>query len=177
MPTSPGTDDRTDTGSAADPGRSAEQRGPDEQIADLRDQLARCTERELRARADLDNYRKRTERDAARRLAAARQAVLLDWLPAVDSVERALRIQPDDPGLIAVREQMRAILSRYGVVDIDAVGARFDPRLHEALATRPALDEPGHTVLEVVRSGFALADGAVLRPAQVVVSRRPEGEF
>jgi molecular chaperone GrpE len=161
---------------AADDGL-AERRGRDEEVSELLEQLARCNERHLRARADLDNYRKRTERDAARQLATARQAVLLDWLPAVDSVERALRMEPDDAGLTAVLEQMRAILARYGVVGIDAAGERFDPERHEALVTRPDLEVPGHTVLEVLRSGFALADGAVLRPAQVVVSQRPEGEF
>jgi molecular chaperone GrpE len=152
-------------------------RDRDEEIAALLDQLARSNERQLRARADLDNYRKRTERDANRQLAAARMAVLLDWLPAVDSVERALRMEPGDAGLTAVLEQMRAILTRYGVVGIDAVGERFDPQRHEALVTRPDLEVPGHTVLEVLRSGFAVADGGVLRPAQVVVSQRPEGEF
>jgi molecular chaperone GrpE len=58
---------------------------------------------------------------------------------------------------------------------LDAVGVRFDPQRHEAISVRPAPDAPDQTVLEVARSGFALADGTILRPAQVVVSRRPAG--
>jgi molecular chaperone GrpE len=147
-----------------------------EEVAALREELALAQDRHRRALADLDNYRKRVAGDGERRAAAARQAVLSEWLEAVDSVERALRMEPGDPGLTAVLAQMDAILARQGVERLDAAGAPFDPKRHEAIAVQPTADAPDFTVLEVARSGFALKDGEVLRPAQVVVARRPAGE-
>jgi molecular chaperone GrpE len=146
-----------------------------DELAALRAELSRVEDRYRRALADLDNNRKRSAREVEQRVAGAREAQLRDWLEAVDSVERALRLEPGDPGLTAVLEQMNAILARQGVTRVDAIGTRFDPERHEAIAVQPAADAPDHTVLEVARSGFALDDGELLRPAQVVVSRRSSG--
>jgi molecular chaperone GrpE len=155
---------------AAEP--SSEPPTEHDELAALRTKLAQAEDRYRRALADLDNYRKRAAREVDQRVAGAREAQLRDWLEAVDSVERALRLEPGDPGLTAVLEQMEAILARQGVTRLDAIGTRFDPECHEAIAVQPAADAPDHTVLEVARSGFALDDGELLRPAQVVVSRR-----
>lgn len=178
MPTSPASDEPADGARAHvnAAGQAPQTPGEASEIAALRAELARAQDRHRRALADLDNYRKRAGRDSERRVAEARQAMLHDWLQAVDSVERALRLEPGDPGLTAVLEQMEAILAREGVTRLDAVGARFDPQRHEAIAVQPAAGTPDYTVLEVARSGFGLDDGEVLRPAQVVVARRPAGE-
>jgi molecular chaperone GrpE len=151
--------------------RSAEDRDH-ARLAELEAEVARLDDRYKRAVADLDNYRKRSAREAERRVAEEREGLLRDWLDAVDSVERALRIQPEDQGLRAVLEQMEAILSRQGVVRLGAVGEQFDPARHEAIAIQSRDEVPDRTVLEVARSGFAIADERLLRPAQVVVSRR-----
>lgn len=143
-------------------------------LAAARDELARTDDRYKRALADLDNYRKRVERDTQRRLAEERERLLGDWLEALDSVERALRLQPEDPGLRAVLEQMEAILTRQGARRLGAAGEPFDPMWHEAVAVRASAGVPDRTILEVARSGFALGDDRVLRPAQVVVSQRRE---
>jgi molecular chaperone GrpE len=138
--------------------------------------MARMDDRLKRALADLDNYRKRSGREIERRAAEAREAMLREWLQVVDSVERAVRMDSGGPlteGLRAVLEQMEAILARQGVQRIGEAGERFDPERHEAIDVRVSADVPDHTVLEVARSGFALGD-RVLRPAQVVVSRRPQ---
>jgi molecular chaperone GrpE len=136
-------------------------------------ELAEMEDRQKRALADLDNYRKRSAREVERRVAESQEALLRDWLEAVDSVERALRIGPQDPmfeGMRAVLEQMEAILARYGVERIGAAGELFDPERHDAIAVRSTSAVPDRTVLEVARSGFARGD-QVLRPAQVIVSR------
>jgi molecular chaperone GrpE len=146
-----------------------------DELEALRAELAHVEDRYRRALADLDNYRKRSAREVEQRVAAGREAQLRDWLEAVDSVERALGLEPGDPGLTAVLDQMEAILARQGVTRVDAVGMRFDPERHEAIAVEPAADGPDQIVLEVARSGFALDDGELLRPAQVVVSRRSSG--
>lgn len=171
MPTSPASDESPDDASPQMSTAEAESAAESDEIAALREELARTKERHLRALADLDNYRKRAEREGERRVAEAREGVLRDWLDALDSVERALRMEPDDPGLTAVLDQMEAILARRGITRVETVGARFDPERHEAIATQPAADTPDYTVLDVARSGFGLADGRILRPAQVVVSK------
>jgi molecular chaperone GrpE len=139
-------------------------------------ELARIEDRYKRALADLDNYRKRSEREVARRVVEAKESVLRDWLDAVDSVERAMRMQAGGPcfeGLQAVLEQMDAVLRRQGVERIGAAGEPFDPRRHEAIAVRPSADLPDRTIVAIERSGYALGD-RVIRPAQVVVARTPE---
>jgi len=144
---------------------------------ELEQELAQMEDRWKRALADLDNYRKRTARDTERRVEQSREAQLREWLEVVDSLERALFMQPDDPvveGLRAVLEQMEAVLARQGVRRMGAAGEQFDPERHEAVGVRPTTELPDRTVAEVARSGFMLGD-RVLRPAEVVVARAPEG--
>lgn len=126
-------------------------------------------ERYLRALADLDNYRKRSAQEVERRVTEGTERLLLEWIEAVDSVDRALAMQPSD-GLRGVLEQMEAILARQGVERIGAAGDRFDPALHEAISVQESDEAPDRTVLDVARSGYRHR-GRVLRPAQVVVSR------
>jgi molecular chaperone GrpE len=142
-----------------------------DQQAGAEQAASRDDERYLRALADLDNYRKRSAQEIDRRVTERTEQQLLEWLEAVDSVERALRMQASD-GLRTVLEQMDAILARQGVERVGAEGDRFDPELHEAVAVESG-EAPDRTVLDVARSGYRRGD-RVLRPAQVVVSRRPE---
>jgi molecular chaperone GrpE len=150
----------------------------DAEREELAEQLARAEDRYRRALADLDNLRKRTAREVERRIEESRESLLREWLEAVDSVERALSMTPEGPvqeGLRSVLGQMEAILARHGVQRIGRPGEPFDPERHDAVAVRDEDDTPDRTVVQVVRSGFAIGD-RVLRPAQVVVSRRPEPE-
>jgi molecular chaperone GrpE len=139
-------------------------------------ELAQMEDRYKRALADLENYRKRVSRELEGRLAEGRDSMLRDWLEAVDSVERALRSDHDSAGsdgMRSVLDQMEAILARQGVERIGAAGEPFDPERHEAIEVRTSEDLPDRTVVDVVRSGFAIG-GRTLRPALVVVSRRAE---
>ena len=126
-------------------------------------------ERYLRALADLENYRKRSAQEVERRVTEQAERLLLDWIEAVDSVDRALEMQPSD-GLRSVLEQMEAILARQGVERVGATGDPFDPVLHEAISVQESDEAPDRTVLDVARSGYRHGE-RVLRPAQVVVSR------
>jgi molecular chaperone GrpE len=144
----------------------------------LADQLARSEDRYRRALADLDNLRKRTARELDRRVEESREALLREWLEALDSVERALGMTPEGPvreGLGSVLGQMEALLTRNGVERIGRAGEPFDPERHDAVGVNEDAEAPDRTVLAVVRSGFAIGD-RVLRPAQVIVSRRPQTE-
>jgi molecular chaperone GrpE len=146
------------------------------QLAELEERYAQLDDRYKRALADLDNYRKRAASDVDRRVTESREALLREWLQAVDSVERALRMgSPDDPlftGLRAVLEQMEGTLARQGLTRVGAPGEQFDPERHEAVDLRPTDEQPDRTVVDVARSGWATGD-RVLRPAQVVVAREP----
>jgi molecular chaperone GrpE len=150
------------------------ERGPTEAAApDQQAQLDELENRYKRALADLDNYRKRSERDIDRRVAEEREATLRDWLEAVDSVERAMRMHPSEAvveGMRVVLDQMEAILARQGVQRLGEVGEPFDPQRHEAVAVAETDAVPDRSVAEVVRSGFMQGD-RVVRPAQVVVAR------
>jgi molecular chaperone GrpE len=144
----------------------------------LKAELARAEDRYKRALADLDNYRKRAAREVERHRVEIRDELARDWLEVVDSVERALRMETDSPaheGLRAILDQIDAVLARHGVRRIGEVGERFDPERHEAVSVQDTDEVADHTVLQVTRSGFAIGD-YVLRPAQVVVSRRPQAE-
>lgn len=149
--------------------------GDERSVAELTEELGRLEDRFKRAAADLDNYRKRVARDVEQRVQQARESLIRDWLEVADSVERALRQQGGGPvaeGLAAVQQQIESVLARAGVERIGTLGERFDPERHEAIEVRDADAAQDRTVLEVARSGYALG-GRVLRPAQVVVARRP----
>jgi molecular chaperone GrpE len=160
--------------SRAAEGEERQAKQEDEEQQNGASELAAMEDRWKRALADLDNYRKRTMRETDRRVEEARDAVVRDWLEAVDSIDRALAADPEGPladGLRAIREQMDSILERQGVTRIGAVGEAFDPERHEAVAVRATGDAPDKTVLDVARSGYMRGD-RVLRPAQVVVARQ-----
>jgi molecular chaperone GrpE len=148
-------------------------------VEELEQRVAQLDDRYKRALAELDNYRKRAAREIERRTNDSREALLGDWLEAVDSVERALLMaEPESPlavGLRAVLEQMDVILERQGVSRIGAPGEPFDPERHEAVGVVHTDQAPDRSVVEVARSGYAIGD-RVLRPAQVVVARREDRE-
>src|SRR6201999_2402394 len=121
-------------------------------------------ERYLRARADLENYRKRSAQEVERRVGEATERLLLEWIEAVDSVDRALAMQPSD-GLRSVLDQMEAILARQGIERVGVAGGPSDPELHEAISVRESDEVPDRTVLDVARSGYRRGE-RVLRPAQ-----------
>ena len=154
------------------------ERAAEPEERDLQAELARMEDRFKRAAADLDNFRKRTARELERIVAERGDAVLVDWLEAVDGVERALRQKPENPlydGLRAVLDQMDSILARQGVRRIGERGEPFDPSRHEAVEVRETDELPDRTVAEVLRSGYVRGDH-VLRPAQVAVARAPRPE-
>ena len=127
-----------------------------------------------RALADLDNLRKRYERELARVRSLERAAVAAEWLPIVDDLERALDHSDVDgaallEGVRAVHDQAVALLTRLGFPRFDDVGKPFDPHRHEAVGVVDDETAPG-TVIGIVRPGYD-GLGTVLRPAGVVVSR------
>jgi len=130
-------------------------------------------ERFLRAAADLENYKKRAqkEREEVQRYGVER--LLKDLIPVLDNLERALQAAgEDDPLAGGVRLVLRTLeetLGRHGVTGFSALGQPFDPRLHEALMQVATSDRPAGTVVMEHGRGFLLNDRLV-RPAMVGVA-------
>jgi molecular chaperone GrpE len=143
--------------------------------------LAELRDRWQRAQAEIDNTRKRYERQLADRAMTERVRGAAQWLPVLDNLERALSHADADPrtilaGIEAVREQALAVLERLGISRIDDTGVPFDPHRHEAAQVVDTSDTPDAapgTVVAVLRPGYAAPDG-LLRPAVVAVAGKPD---
>ena len=141
-----------------------------------KDQEARDNwDRFVRERADLENYRKRVNREKEELLNYGNKSLIEEILPVVDSMERALAHASED-GLAAVVEGIRmthgmlvAALRKFGVTPIESVGTRFDSAFHQAMAQVPSDEYPPNTVVEEYQKGYLLKD-RLLRPAMVTVS-------
>jgi molecular chaperone GrpE len=143
------------------------------------EQTARAQhEQYLRAAAELDNVRKRAQRDieSAHRYALERFAGEL--LPVLDSLELGVRsaAQGDSQSLLSGQEATLKLLERafekFSIKPIDPSGQRFDPNLHEAVMMQEAPNTAPNSVLQVVQLGYEL-NGRLLRPARVIVATSP----
>src|SRR5712691_3434586 len=153
------------------------------EIAALRAEADNQKDRALRALAEVENVRKRLERerDEARTYSVTRFA--RDFLTVADNLSRALAAMPADAraraddslkavldGVEATERELQAALTRHGVKPIAAEGQRFDPHLHQAIAEVPAKGaEPG-SVVAVVQPGYTIGE-RLLRPAMVTVAK------
>jgi len=131
-----------------------------------------------RTQADFINYRRRVEEERIQQARDAGLSVLQRLFPILDDFERAMSNASESErgsgwgqGLLLVERNLRGLLAAEGVEQIEAEGAEFDPRLHEALGSAPSAEVPEGHVLHVVRQGYRKGD-RVLRPTQVVVAKR-----
>lgn len=126
-----------------------------------------------RVTAEFENYRKRTERDRVENVLRAGQRVIESLLPTLDSLEAAIGIEPTTEteakmvdGMRSTHAQLLDTLKRDGFSPIEAVGAPFDPSMHEAVSVIPG--EGDQVVDQEIRKGYVMG-GRVIRPALVVV--------
>ena len=141
----------------------------------LQERITELEDRWRRALADADNIRKRHAREVEQLRGQERALVAREWLPVLDSLDRALEHAGADPGAViegvrAVRDQALDVLARLGYPRRDDLGQPFDPARHDAIGTRPAPDAPPGTVVEVARPAYGDGDHQ-LRPALVVVAQ------
>jgi molecular chaperone GrpE len=145
---------------------------------------ARATENRnmyLRAVAELENFRKRSERevDNARKFAIERFAQEL--VTVGDALEAGINAGPANPGPAllegaqATLRQLHRAFDKAGIKIIDpAIGEVFDPQWHEAMVAQDSREHPANTVLSVIQKGYSL-NGRLLRAARVIVSKTPDG--
>jgi molecular chaperone GrpE len=157
--------------SAEAPAAETSKDSPESRVADLED-------RWLRARADLDNVRKRHATELSRELEAERARVAAALLPVLDNLELALAHAGGDPeailqGVRAIRDQAVQTLAALGYPRDDETGVPFDPRRHEVVAVVDDEQAEPNTVTRVLRPGYGTS-GRELRPAAVTVSKPRE---
>ncbi|MBI1910850.1 MAG: nucleotide exchange factor GrpE [Deltaproteobacteria bacterium] len=159
---------------------------PEQEVIRLRSELeAKTKEAEenynkfLRSVADLDNYRKRAEKEKADAISYANESIMEDILPVVDNFERALvhanseqNVESLRQGVQLIIDQMYAVLKKFGLQEIKSVGGKFDPSLHHAISQEESEAEPDSVVKEF-QKGYLLK-GRLLRPAMVAVAKKPE---
>lgn len=168
-------------------GTPAEQVAASADAPSLADQLAAMTadrdaqrENWLRAQADLENYRRRMQKEAEQARLYQSQSLAGDLLPVLDNLRRAVaaaeatqNVEELIKGVRMVTDQLESALARHAVRPIEAVGQPFDPHRHEAIHQQPSAQHPPMTVLHEAERGYTLHD-RVLRPSRVIVSRPPD---
>ncbi|WAS86205.1 nucleotide exchange factor GrpE [Corallococcus sp. NCRR] len=151
-----------------------------ERLKEAHERAKDFQDRAIRSAADLENYRKRAQKEKEDVQKFGVEKLLKDLLPVVDNMDRALDAASKSPdfdsfqkGVAMTRKSFEDSLARHGVKGFSAKGQPFDPRLHEAIQQVESAEVPaGHVLFEVTR-GFYLNDRLV-RPAMVVVARAPE---
>lgn len=137
----------------------------------------------LRERADLENARKRHQRDREDAIRFANDRLLKEMIPVLDNLERAIEHAgqgPDDnqgllEGVNMTINQFRKALEDFGVKPINAVGTGFDPNLHQAMGHVESAEQPPNTVVTEFQKGYLLHD-RLLRPSLVMVAKPPTVE-
>lgn len=134
-------------------------------------------DRYLRAVADLDNFRKRAARDKADTIKYAKEDLIKDILPFLDSLDRALKhkdstdAQAFKDGIALIQDQLLCCLKKHGVERIESVGAVFDPNFHEALMRVDSADHQDNQVVSEMEKGYLL-NGRLIRPSRVCVCKK-----
>ncbi len=148
-------------------------------VQELRAKLDEAEKRAIRFQADLENYRKRSQREAEDLARYATAPLLNGLLDVLDNLDRALEAANSDEnagalkqGVEMVAAQLMETLQGHGCQRIQTVGRPFDPKLHEAIQMQPDDQIPANHVMLEVQPGYLLHD-RVLRPAKVMISTGP----
>src|SRR5437899_6851039 len=147
-------------------------------LAELESALAEAKDRHLRLAADFDNYKKRMRQEQLETIQHASAELIHRLLPVLDDLQNVLDHKPagvDESWIKGLELSVRKLeeaLGTHGLQPIEAVGERFDPKLHEAVGHEESTEHPEDTVVSELRRGYRVRD-RVVRPALVKVSRRP----
>ncbi len=148
----------------------------EEEIKELREKH----EQLLRLVADVENFRKRLEKERTELRDFANESLLKELLPVLDNLELALnhgRDQEACAALVAgvenVLKGFRQVIAKFGVTPIEALGEKFDPTYHNAVMQQEDATVADQTVIQELQKGYLLKN-RLLRPAMVVVARQPQ---
>jgi molecular chaperone GrpE len=125
-----------------------------------------------RMKAELENSRKRQEKERTRLTQLASERLVRELLPVLDNLERALEAEGDiREGVAATLDQLISVLGREGLTPVLSDGEPFDPTVHEAVMGQPSEEHEEDTIIQTFERGYTL-NGRPLRPAKVVVAKQ-----
>ena len=166
----------TDLPDMAAPESGATNVAPGDALGALQRERDQVYDRLLRKTAEFDNYRKRVERERREQADQAVVDLLLELLLVVDDFDRALTMDADDKpsayrkGVELIHAKLHDLLKRHGVRPFDALGADFDPNLHQAVVSETSPQHREGEVIGEMRRGYMMGD-RLLRPAMVKVAK------
>jgi molecular chaperone GrpE len=179
----PDAADNQDAPASTDAAATAQAAEPADPAAALAREAAEHKDRWLRALAEMENLRRRTEREVADARLYGVTQFARDVVTVADNMERALQALDDElrekadaavkallDGVELTERELLKVLEKHGVRKLDPQGQKFDPHRHQAMFEVPDETVPAGTVLQVVQSGYTIGD-RVLRPALVAVAR------
>lgn len=125
-----------------------------------------------RMKAEMENSKKRMERDRARLVQSASEGLVRKLLPVLDNFDRALDAEGDIRGGVrATREQLVSVLAEQGLASVESDGESFDPTVHEAVMGQPSEEHEEDTVIQTLERGYML-NGRAIRAAKVIVAKQ-----
>jgi molecular chaperone GrpE len=147
-------------------------------LTDARDKADEHWDQCLRLQADIENLRKRRERDVANAHKFALEKFAVDLLPVRDSLEMGLAAAAADSndtaklkeGSELTLKMLVSAMEKYNIKEVNALNEKFNPEYHEAMSMQEREDVPQNTVVTVVQKGYLLND-RLIRPAMVIVSK------
>jgi molecular chaperone GrpE len=173
-----------ENGEMPEAGRSKQAADQETLVAELEQARAKADEhwdRLMRATAELDNVRKRAERDVTHARKYALEKFAGDLLGVRDSLEMGISSAQEEggadqhvEGMALTLKMLVGVMEKYGIEQVDPKGEPFNPEYHEAMSMQESSDASPNTVLHVMQKGYVLND-RLLRPAMVVVARAPAG--
>ncbi len=186
-------DNSTEDNQASEQDRTAESSGDEEQgevplavsIELLTEQLASAKEDQLRTLAEMQNLRRRSERDVENAHKFGLEKLINGLLPMLDNFDRAISAVPEDAateneavkalleGVELTRKSAVDVLARFSVEVLEPFGEPFDPQFHEAMTMVPSTTAEPNSVVDVLQKGYTL-NGRLLRATMVVVAKAPE---
>ncbi len=134
----------------------------------------------LRAKAELENVRKRASRDIENARKFALEGIAAELLPVRDSLELGMEAANNETadlksvrdGMQLIQQMLAKLMEQHGIRTIEPAGEAFDPDLHQAMSMQETAEQAPNTVLAVMQKGYTLND-RLLRPAMVVVAKAP----
>jgi molecular chaperone GrpE len=148
------------------------------ELGRIQEELKQWKDRSMRQAAEMENYKKRSEREKFDAILRANERLIREMLPVLDNLERALdnpgevsRETPFYTGVDMIRDEINKLFARHGLEAVDALGKPFDPNLHEAINQTVDNTVEENTVTGQMQKGYSF-ENRLLRPALVVVSKK-----
>jgi len=171
-------EEATSTDDTTDIDQQVEQERFTQELEEAQQQASDYHEKMLRMQAEMENLRKRSERDLSNAHKYSIEKFASELLQVKDSLELGLGASDVDAvnlqeGAELTLKMMASVLKKFTIEEIDPCGEIFDPNLHQAMTMQASVEHEPNTVITVMQKGYTL-HGRLLRPAMVIVAKAPE---